>query len=106
MVLYAGNVTTRILITCPHCKLASRYDASIVEDAIRDDKQLVCVACEESFGIGVTVPAPRSPTLRAADQSAIELLRRVYAAWAREDDEAIDALALEMNAVLKTAAGG
>ena len=49
----------------------------------------------------------RSLTPRAADQAAIELLRRFYDAWqAREDDEVIDALVLEMSAVLKTAAGG
>lgn len=49
----------------------------------------------------------RSRTPRAADQAAIELLRRFYDAWqAREDDEVIDALVLEMSAVLKTAAGG
>jgi hypothetical protein len=49
----------------------------------------------------------RLPTKRAADHPAIELLHRFYDAWqSRADDEIIDALVLEMGAVLKTAGGG
>lgn len=44
---------------------------------------------------------------RVPDSASLELLRRFYQAWqAREDDDVIDALVLQMGAVLETEAGG
>lgn len=67
--MVTNNVCQQLMIKCPHCKFGSRYDASIVEDAINDHKMLECVACGSDIKICVASPDPRSSTTRAADQS-------------------------------------
>ncbi len=55
-VLHASNEHKGILITCPHCKLGSRYDGSYIEDAIKIRHDIVCVACGEVFNLVVSIP--------------------------------------------------
>ncbi len=62
-VVYASNEKKGILITCPHCKLGSRYDSSYVEDAIKICHNIVCVACGGEFNLVV------SPIKEAVEQS-------------------------------------
>jgi len=55
-VLRTSNEHKGILITCPHCKLGSRYDGSYIEDAIKIRHDIVCVACGEVFNLVVSIP--------------------------------------------------
>lgn len=55
-ILNARNDNKGILITCPHCKLGSRYDGSYIEDAIKIRHDIVCVACGEVFNLVVSIP--------------------------------------------------
>ena len=64
-VLYSNNVSPKILITCPHCYVASRYDASFIEDAIKEHKGIECVACFLSFNVIVKPTDTRNLTPRA-----------------------------------------
>lgn len=52
-----------MLIICPHCKFYALYNVSIVEDAIRENKPIVCVDCNNPFGL-VTVCLTRPPEQR------------------------------------------
>lgn len=63
-VVYASNEQKGILITCPHCKLGSRYDGSYIEDAVKIRHDIVCVACGEVFNLVVSIP-----TSEAVEQS-------------------------------------
>lgn len=57
------------MVKCPHCKFGTRYDASIVEDAIDENQMIECVACGKGFKIMVVVPDTRRLSMRTPDQS-------------------------------------
>lgn len=62
-IVKASNESKGILITCPHCKLGSRYDSSYVEDAIKINHNIICVACGGEFNLIL------SPIEEAVEQS-------------------------------------
>jgi hypothetical protein len=63
--------------------------------------------CQKELTIVVTLPESDAEQRRVPDSASLELLRRFYQAWqGREDDNVIDALIMEMGAVLETEAGG
>lgn len=73
---------------------------------------LACTRCNravvftESHRKTAILHSRAAELLRAADRSAIEMLRRFYDAWqSRADDRTIDELLVEMGAFLKTAGG-
>jgi hypothetical protein len=69
MVLYANNAPVAIRIPCPHCKFVTRYDASYLEDAINEHKDIYCVSCDRRFFIQITLPDPPCRlTLDATDE--------------------------------------
>lgn len=39
----------QMMIVCPCCKFGSKYSTSYIEDAIRDNLEVVCVVCEQKF---------------------------------------------------------
>ena len=47
---------------CPHCRFHQRVHVSLVEDAIYEGKGIICVACDEPFGIVTVRP------IRVAEQ--------------------------------------
>lgn len=53
-VLYARNEFKGVLITCPHCRMSFRHDADDIGDAIKEGKQIGCVACYGRFVLSVT----------------------------------------------------
>lgn len=53
-VLYARNEFKGVLIACPHCHMNVRHDADDIGDAIKEGKQIVCVACDGRFVLSVT----------------------------------------------------
>ncbi len=63
-IVKASNESKGILITCPHCKLGSRYDSSYVEDAIKINHNIICVACGGEFNLIL------SPIEEAVEQNA------------------------------------
>jgi hypothetical protein len=64
MILYASNAMPKILIPCPHCCIVSRYDASFIEDAIKERKGIECVACFLSFNISIEPTAAQQSVQR------------------------------------------
>lgn len=70
MIISAREANLGIQIICPHCKFGSRYDASFLEDAIKDNSGVVCVACEKKFHVVAVVLERAAQLQRAADASA------------------------------------
>ena len=48
-VIYARSEPVVLRIACPHCRMVSRYDVDFISDAIKDNKAILCVVCEERF---------------------------------------------------------
>ena len=51
MIMSARKVDLGVKIACPHCGFTTRYDASFLEDAISEHREIFCVACDKSFKI-------------------------------------------------------
>ena len=64
-VLYARNEFKGVMIACPHCHMNVRHDADDIGDAIKEGKQIVCVACGGRFVVSVTAVTENAvePTL-------------------------------------------
>jgi len=69
MIFQAREGKTEMAIICPHCKFTNKVSVSYVEDAIHDDLSLVCVVCNEPFGV-VTVRKTRDAQLRIGADDA------------------------------------
>jgi len=61
-IVSARNVSQGIKMRCPHCRFHQRVHVSLVEDAIYEGKGIICVACDEPFGIVTVRP------IRVAEQ--------------------------------------
>jgi len=53
--IFYAHSGTIIRIACPHCRIVTKYDVDFIEEAIKEKKQIICIACEECFEI-VLVP--------------------------------------------------
>jgi len=69
MIFQAREGKIEMAIICPHCKFTNKVSVSYVEDAIHDDLSLVCVVCNELFGV-VTVRKTRDAQLRIGADDA------------------------------------
>lgn len=78
MVFYSGNVSPKIALTCPRCKFRAKWDASFLEDAIQENRPLLCIACGNYFAVLLIGPIRATELRNEADGKGAEGLWGFY----------------------------